>query len=69
MTLSIMLWQKPGLAWVKLDGDKQWRLAARADFDPETYMEFAELSGKLRESNYEKKDLDTLLKKAYNFCS
>jgi|TARA_R110000824_G_scaffold59601_11_gene159943 hypothetical protein len=69
MTFSIMLWQKPGLAWVKLDGDKQWRLAARADFDPETYLEFSRLSGKLRASNYEKKELDSLLKKAYNLYS
>ncbi len=69
MTLKIMLWQKPGLAWVKLDGDEQWRLVARADFDPETYMEFAELSGRLRENNYEKKHLDSLLKKAYNLYS
>tara|TARA_B100000029_G_scaffold418414_1_gene423450 strand:- start:165 stop:374 length:210 start_codon:yes stop_codon:yes gene_type:complete len=69
MTLSIMLWAKPGLAWIKLDGDKQWRLVARADFDPELYIELSKLAGMLRNNNYEKKHLDTLLKKAYDLYS
>ena len=66
MKFSIMFWQKPGLAWVKLNDDEQWRLVARADFDPENYHELSRLTGLLRKGNYEKKDLDSALKFIYS---
>jgi hypothetical protein len=66
---SLMMWQKPGLAWVRLHGDKQWILVARADDEEdggEMYLNMAKLQGALRSENYEKKDLDLCLQMAYD---
>ena len=68
-SFSLMMWQKPGLAWVRLKGEKQWALVARADNEEDggkAYMDMARLQGTLRNGNYEKKHLDLCLKMAYD---
>ena len=67
-SFSLMMWQNPGLAWVRLYGDEQWVLVARADDERdggEMYLEMAKLQGVLRSGNYEKNYLDSCLKIAY----